>query len=231
MNKYFLFIILKYKYKMNFNLILIICIIIIIICIIIINNKYENYENETNNTKSSTLDALNNITDMINKDGITSKNITNTNTIKTSNVELKMKDKDEFVDILDLIYPIGSIYITTSETNANKFLNCKNWKWEKYKENYYLKTSNKNLGKPEGDNKLKVENLPNHGHNIYSWEIGEAGGTYRHIPVVSGGNHGGWSDTRNFGRTRDILNEKNETFTQQPYYPASINIICYKRIE
>lgn len=219
MNKYFLFIILKYKYKMNFNLILIICIIIIIICIIILNNnKYENYENNT------TLDALNNITDMIKNDEITSKNITNTNTIKSSNIELKLKDKNEFVDILDLIYPVGSIYITTNETNANKFLNCKNWKWEKYNENYYLKTSNEQLGETTGDNLLKANNLPKHKHK------------FQRYPYRGSDSRG----KRDFSGDQliqdltysDIYDESGKKIEkQEPYYPASINIICYKRIE
>lgn len=204
---------------MNFNLILIICIIIIIICIIILNNnKYENYENDT------TLDALNNITDMIKNDEITSKNITNTNTIKSSNVELKLKDKDEFVDILDLIYPIGSIYITTSETNAEKFLNCKNWKWEKYKENFYLKTSNEKIGETEGNNLLNANNLPKHGHKYYRRKARKAkyNSNYEYAS----------NSLEGIITEYDIYDEKgNKIETQQPYYPASINIICYKRIE
>jgi len=218
MNKYFLFIILKYKYKMNFNLILIICIIIIIICIIILNNKYENYENET------TLDALNNITDMIKNDEITSKNITNTNTIKSSNIELKLKDKNEFVDILDLIYPVGSIYITTNETNAEKFLNCKNWKWKKYNENYYLKTSNVQLGETTGDNLLKANNLPKHKHQFQRFPY--RGSDSR------GERHFSGNDLIEDLTYSDIYDESGKKIEkQEPYYPASINIICYKRIE
>lgn len=207
---------------MNFNLILIICIILIIICIIILNNKrYENYENET---KSTSLDALNNIVDMIKEDEIISKNITNTNTIKTSNVELKLKDKNEFVDILDLIYPVGSIYITTNETNAEKFLNCKNWKWEKYNENYYLKTSNEQLGETTGDNLLKANNLPKHKHQFQRFPY--RGSDSR------GERHFSGNDLINDLTYSDIYDEKgNKIETQQPYYPASINIICYKRIE
>jgi len=80
---------------MNIDKLLIIIILIIIIFIIIFNHKYEHLTES--NDKSTTLDALNNITNLINDDKITSKDLEITNNATINN---NIKSKTGNIDNL-----------------------------------------------------------------------------------------------------------------------------------
>lgn len=84
---------------MNVNKLLIIIILIIIIFIIIFNHKYEHLT-ETND-KTTTLDALNNITNLINEDKITSKNLEIINNANINNLTSKELTIDK-INVKDL---------------------------------------------------------------------------------------------------------------------------------
>ena len=77
---------------------------------------------------------------------------------------------------------------------------------------------------------INLNHLPKHKHNIFSWKTGEAGGTYRNVAVIPGGNHSGWDDGRNFGETRDTLDIDGKTYNQGNYVPASYLCYVYKKI-
>ena len=103
---------------MNIDKLLIIIILIIIIFIILIhqNNKYENLE-EVNN-KTTTIDALNNIIDLINDDKIKSKNLEIT---EKSNI-------NELISKKSTIDNIKSKKIDIDDININNNLTIKNTK-------------------------------------------------------------------------------------------------------
>lgn len=98
---------------MNIDKLLIIIILIIIIFIIIFNHKYEHLTES--NDKSTTLDALNNITDLISKDKITSKDLEITNNATINN---NIKSKSGNIDNLT------SKELTIDKINVNN-LNVK----------------------------------------------------------------------------------------------------------
>lgn len=145
---------------MNINKILIIIIIIIIIFIILINNK-EHFD-ETNT--QTTIEALNNITNQISNENIKSKKIT------ISNIDLNVGDKT--LNIIDILYPINSIYLSSNNydiNNKDKLIGTPLYfgKWKKLNNNEYNVIGlikNNEISDIKGDNMLNAKQLPSHSH-------------------------------------------------------------------
>lgn len=91
------------------NILLLTIIIILFIILIIINNTIENYDNTT--TQPTTLDAINNITNMINDNKITSSNIEVTNNIKSSSLDSKKITSENIIIKETSKFTINACYI------------------------------------------------------------------------------------------------------------------------
>lgn len=122
----------------------------------------------------------------------------------------------------DLIYPVGSIYITTDTTfNPNKKFGGT---WLRLEGDVYLKNVPLNSEQPIGnyggtsiDHKIPISSMPSHTHNLYGANSGE------NYPITNTGND--WAPTTR-GWTKDCL---TSTGGGQPYYPYYYGIICWHR--
>lgn len=66
--------------------------------------------------------------------------------------------------ILNAVYPVGSLYLTTNDINPSTFLGGT---WEKITSDAYLKIVDSNAGSLGGTSeyhKIPVESIPNHKH-------------------------------------------------------------------
>jgi len=122
---------------------------------------------------------------------------------------------------VDLIYPIGSLYITTDTTfNPNiKFGGT----WSRLEGDVYLKNIPTNSGQPIGNyggtsssHKIPVTSMPSHTHSV-KFDQSTNGGT---AWLKSGGNSGGpYYSSEYVGSTGG----------GQPYYPYYYGVICWHR--
>lgn len=180
---------------------LIIIILIVIILILLLNNNnkilskdgYIEHLTETNDNKT-TLDALNNITNLINNDTIKSKkleitdkgiinNIENknidTNKINTNDININNINIKEY--IMNLIYPIGSLYLSSYKycpydnstlqliRNNTQFNNNSNKDSYKFYNFYGIKDSNDNNYDKLTKNTMKIDE--NNPLNYGTWII------------------------------------------------------------
>lgn len=86
--------------------------------------------------------------------------------------------------LLNQIYPVGSLYITTNNTNPSQFLGGT---WQKITNDAYLKivSSNAgNLGGTSSEHKIPVSSMPNHSHKV-RYTGGSANGIYGGMPGTS----------------------------------------------
>ena len=75
--------------------------------------------------------------------------------------------------IIDLIYPIGSIYMTVSDTNP--FETIKFGVWEKIENRFLLASSNIHMNGETGgeeNHKLSINEMPKHSHKMKYDSIG-----------------------------------------------------------
>jgi hypothetical protein len=66
--------------------------------------------------------------------------------------------------LLNQIYPVGSLYLTTNATNPSKFLGGT---WEQITSDAYLKIVSSDagsLGGTSSDHKIPIESIPSHNH-------------------------------------------------------------------
>lgn len=86
--------------------------------------------------------------------------------------------------LLNQIYPVGSLYITTNNTNPSQFLGGT---WQKITSDAYLKIVSSNagsLGGTSSEHKIPVSSMPNHSHKV-RYTGGSANGTYGGMPGTS----------------------------------------------
>ena len=79
----------------------------------------------------------------------------------------------EFSMIIDLIYPIGSIYMTVSDTNP--FETIKFGVWEKIENKFLLASSNIHMNGETGgeeNHTLTINEMPKHSHKMKYDSIG-----------------------------------------------------------
>lgn len=79
----------------------------------------------------------------------------------------------EFSMIIDLIYPIGSIYMTVSDTNP--FETIKFGVWEKIENRFLLASSNIHMNGETGgeeNHALSINEMPKHSHKMKYDSVG-----------------------------------------------------------
>ena len=79
----------------------------------------------------------------------------------------------EFSMIIDLIYPIGSIYMTVSDTNP--FETIKFGVWEKIENKFLLASSNIHMNGETGgeeNHTLSINEMPKHSHKMKYDSVG-----------------------------------------------------------
>lgn len=128
--------------------------------------------------------------------------------------------------LLNQIYPVGSLYITTNETNPSNFLGGT---WEKITSDAYLKivSSNAgNLGGTSSDHKIPVSSMPSHTHDMndstYGNQLNKMG--------VRGDGGGGSHSIPSYTQTNGFSVYK-PTYTGggQAYYPYYYGIYVFRR--
>ena len=103
----------------------------------------------------------------------------------------------EFSMIIDLIYPIGSIYMTVSDTNP--FETIKFGVWEKIENRFLLASSNIHMNGETGgeeNHTLTINEMPKHSHKMKYDSIG-------------------WTAIRQSSGTNGILENKASSYDGQ----------------
>lgn len=156
------------------------------------------------------------------------------------------KQKKEWIingiDILDIIYPIGHMYIITSQdglTNFNKIKSLKSeWTWEIVSNNNYLRftTNTSVIGTAGGSNTLVAQNLPAHAHaGIFYNNSRQPTGTGDANHCVADMNPGSEQNKSNNSYIMNsigLLNGNSYTSyanNQMPFYPTYYYICAYVR--
>ena len=88
--------------------------------------------------------------------------------------------------LLNQIYPVGSLYITTNATNPSQFLGGT---WEQITSDAYLKIVSSNAGNLDGtssDHKIPINSIPNHTHNPNLYATTPGGGSSVGTAVTGG---------------------------------------------
>lgn len=122
--------------------------------------------------------------------------------------------------LLNQIYPVGSLYITTNEANPSNFLGGT---WEKITSDAYLKIVSSNAGNLDGtssDHKIPISSMPGHRHGLI---------TNTQPGVVSSNSWGVSTDIQG-GQTL-YENEQRMGYTggNKPYYPYYYGIYVFRR--
>ena len=118
--------------------------------------------------------------------------------------------------LLNQIYPVGSLYITTNEINPSNFLGGT---WEKITSDAYLKIVSSNagtLGGTSSDHKIPVSSIPSHNHHISSM---------RNCGVSSGGFYGVACNSS----AGAVVMGTDNTGGGQAYYPYYYGIYVFRR--
>ena len=121
----------------------------------------------------------------------------------------------------DLIYPIGSIYLSVNATNPSKYFGGT---WEQITGDAYLKIVSSgagSLGGTSADHKIPVESMPSHSHDL----IIHSGGTLNDTVGVGGTSNGTKSGTLTGGTGWGIRNKGGS----QAYYPYYYGVYVFKR--
>lgn len=144
-----------------------------------------------------------------------------------------------FVNLMDVIYPVGSIYITT---NATSPANSIGGTWEKI-ENCLLAASGDtyNLaGRFDGNNMIKTVEIPDHQHHVAAWNSGSqqysecgfwktnaiGGAAWQLLSYGSGNNGTGWNLWTN---TTWRIDKDGHLIDQQEHIPYHYSLAVYKR--
>lgn len=128
------------------------------------SNNYDNYFTETSNGLDITANNIeaNCITSKNNKFNLDSEGNLTINSLTISDAN---NNTLSFEAIFNRIYPIGSIYISTTDTNPGTLFTGT---WEKIENRFLLASgSSYQLGSTGGEatHKLTINELPSHTHN------------------------------------------------------------------
>lgn len=111
----------------------------------------------------------------------------------TTAASVKARSGGGFVSLLDVFFPVGSLYLTYSNTNPSKFLGGS---WVLYSSDRYLRggASNAAVGGTGGSNTISVNQMPQHSHlmqsrNWQNWASNDTGVSNRYC-VATGANAG-----------------------------------------
>ena len=118
----------------------------------------------------------------------------------------------------DLIYPIGSIYLTTSSVSPQTLFGGT---WEQITNDAYLKivTSNAgSLGGTSSNHKIPVSSMPSHTHSVATV-----------YPFTTGGARTAVANSNSNNRTGTANDVVDATGGGQPYYPYYYGIYVWKR--
>lgn len=124
---------------------------------------------------------------------------------------------------VDLIYPIGSIYLTTSSVSPQTLFGGT---WEKITNDAYLKIANGstagNLGGTSSEHKIPVTSMPSHNHRDFyqsTANFSDGAGTYSGRPMLRG---------QATVATTAFWNTDN-TGGGQAYYPYYYDVFVWRR--
>lgn len=123
----------------------------------------------------------------------------------------------------DLIYPVGSIYLSVINTNPNKFFGGT---WERISNDAYLKIATDNsagtLGGTSSEHKIPVTSMPSHNHRDFyqsTANFSDGAGTYSGRPMLRG---------QATVATTAFWNTENAG-GGQAYYPYYYQVFVWKR--
>lgn len=121
----------------------------------------------------------------------------------------------------DLIYPIGSIYLTTSSISPQTLFGGT---WEKITNDAYLKIANGstagNLGGTSSDHKIPLESIPAHNHAFWqNPSAGQGAGSYGGLAYCM------QASLTTAGKYGNVSNSGGG----QAYYPYYYDVFVWRR--
>lgn len=126
----------------------------------------------------------------------------------------------------DLIYPIGSIYLSVNATNPSKYFGGT---WEQITSDAYLKIVSSELeagqvGGTSADHKIPVSSMPSHNHNI----IRDDGGNATNMAWGTASSNTGYISTMGQNLYKKMVVQN--TGGGQAYYPYYYGVYVWKRV-
>lgn len=91
---------------------------------------------------------------------------------------LDVEDFSDNKDVLNLVYPVGSVYISVSDTPPDKLFGGK---WERIKGRFLLATGDAYAAGQTGgesEHTLTLEEMPEHSHNTWTSNVGTGGSEF-----------------------------------------------------
>ena len=182
-------------------------------------------------------------TDITNSNKITTKDITNTNVISSKDINVtnllttntfKIPDKNNILingtKLFDLIYPVGSIYMSINATSPATLFGGT---WEQIIDRF-LYTAKSEIGKLGGASSvtLSTDNLPSHNHSMDIHRSQQENSSMYGLPIAPGFHsrvmiHGDIEEPkRNYPYTQTTYTGGNKAFSiMPPYY----RVYCWRR--
>ena len=124
---------------------------------------------------------------------------------------------------VDLIYPIGSLYLTTSTVSPSVLFGGT---WERISDDAYLKiatgNTSGNLDGTSSQHKIPVQSLPSHQHTHINWNGASIG-------LNTGGNQYNLSWGKQGATNDNSAFKTGYTGGGQPYYPYYYDVFVWKR--
>lgn len=139
----------------------------------------------------------------------------------TTAANLKVRSGSGFVSLLDIMFPVGSVYLTYSNVNPSKTLGGT---WVLYSADRYLRggASTSAAGATGGSNTISVSQMPSHKHS----------GT-RSITITLKENTQGSENFALSGVVEDMFHTfdewTNETGGGAPFYPSYATVFAWRR--
>jgi hypothetical protein len=181
-------------------------------------------------TLAFSSDPQQQLNDLANKSELPTNYVTYEETeVGGSEINPEYVTKIEFMSLmksslLESLYPIGSIYISTNLTDPTTLIGGT---WKRLTDDAYLKiatgseTADTYGGNP--DNTIRINNMPSHSHALNAG--GGVLGVYTNTVDTTSGFAGGglWADINK--ATTSIANTGGE----EPYYPYNYRVYVWKR--